>query len=511
MNTKVLLAALASAALLTACDKNKENEVIPVSFSSFGFYAKDNAEVLKTDYIEENITSDNLTFTLPYGTDPEALKSLVAEFTATEGASVNKADESGAPDGQEVVSGETAMDFSSDVRLVVFLKNNYKAYTVSVKIAEPAKWAKVAETSVSVKGDPAFTINEKDGVPYIVGSVERTITEGDKQTTRKEPHLFKLDGTELKDVAGALAEVDSKYFALDFAPEGTPFVSFYDGSLKKQSVMKVGSSASYVGEAGSLFQTGGSSNSSVAVFPVAENDIWCAQYNNAKNSLVGKRALNLAHFDGTSWTNGIAVEGRNASDYAYCVLGKKIQDAHYLMVFNQNTSTISIYKYSEGTWASVLESQEIMKADGTTKATLNLRALDFDLSSDGQIYVMTGADYSAEKVYNIGVVRINPETKSQVLIGGETDINIDDCRSASFSLDSNDVPYIAYTKLEGDARFACIRHIDGKTKTWSEDTKLSSLSCGLTIIRFSGDGKGYVANIEAIGDSSKYVLYSTVE
>ena len=57
MSNRTILAALASVALLAACDKNKENEVIPVSFSSFGFYAKDNAGALKTDYIEENFNS----------------------------------------------------------------------------------------------------------------------------------------------------------------------------------------------------------------------------------------------------------------------------------------------------------------------------------------------------------------------------------------------------------------------------------------------------------------------
>lgn len=54
MFKRFLLAALASVALFAACDKNKEEEeIIPVSFSSFGFYAKDNAGVLKTDYIAE--------------------------------------------------------------------------------------------------------------------------------------------------------------------------------------------------------------------------------------------------------------------------------------------------------------------------------------------------------------------------------------------------------------------------------------------------------------------------
>lgn len=64
MSKRTLLAALASVALLAACDKSKEDEVIPVSFSSFGFYAKDNAGVLKTDYIEESFNSDLISFTL---------------------------------------------------------------------------------------------------------------------------------------------------------------------------------------------------------------------------------------------------------------------------------------------------------------------------------------------------------------------------------------------------------------------------------------------------------------
>ena len=156
MSKRTLLAALVSVTLLAACDKSKEDKVIPVSFSSFGFYAKDNAGVLKSDYIEESFSSDAISFTLPYGTDPDALKTLVPEFTVTEGASVNVADVSGEPDGKDIVSGSTPIDCSSDVQLVVLLKNNYKAYTLSVKIAEPAKWEKIAVTSLNVNATPAL-------------------------------------------------------------------------------------------------------------------------------------------------------------------------------------------------------------------------------------------------------------------------------------------------------------------------------------------------------------------
>ena len=326
MSKRTFLAALASVALLAACDKSKEDEVIPVSFSSFGFYAKDNAGVLKTDYIEENFNSDVISFTLPYGTAPEALKTLVPEFVVTEGASVNVADASGAPDGKDLVSGVSAIDCSSDVQLVVFLKNNYKAYKLSVKIAEPAKWSKVAETALVVKADPVLAVNSKDGVPYVAGSAPNA-------ENVAEPHLFKLDGTELKDVAGALAAVNSDYFAMDVSSDGTPYVSFLDKVVKKQCVMKVsGQEAELVGDAAAMYQTAGGSNSSVGLFAFSSSDIWCAQFNNERNVSVDRRALNLAHFDGSVWTNANSIPGRNAKDNAYCVLGKYVASVPYLFV-----------------------------------------------------------------------------------------------------------------------------------------------------------------------------------
>ncbi len=458
MFKRFLLAALASVALFAACDKNKEEEeIIPVSFSSFGFYAKDNAGVLKTDYIAENISTGVISFTLPYGTDPAALKTLVPGFAVTEGASVNVADASGAPDGKNIVSGVTPVDFSAEVQLVVFLKNNFKAYTVSVKIAEPAKWGKVAESSLVMDSNPAFAINPKDGAPYVAGSS----VNADKVAV---PHLLKLDGAELKDVAGALAEVGSEHFAIDICSDGTPYVSFLDKVVKKQCVMKVsGSKAELVGEANAMYKTGGGSNSSVGLFAFSTSDIWCAQYNDERKVLVERRALNLAHFDGSAWTNAISIPGRNA------------------------------------------------KADGSTDAILNLRAFDFDIASNGDIYVMAGGDYSVEKLFNLAVVKIAAKDKAQTLIGGEMTIDIDKSRSASMSLDSNDVPYVVYTKPEGNDKYAYFTFIDAKTKTWSNEEKLSSNPSDFVVLRFDDKGLGYIVSKETIDKATKYVLYSSGE
>lgn len=505
MSKRTFLAALASVALLAACDKSKEDEIVSVSFSSFGFYAKDNAGVLKTDYIEENVNSDVISFTLPYGTAPDALKTLVPEFAVTEGASVNVADASGAPDGKDIVSGSTPIDCSSDVQLVVFLKNNYKAYKLSVKIAEPAKWSKVAETALVVKADPVLAVNSIDGVPYVAGSAPNA-------ENVAEPHLFKLDGAELKDVAGALAAVNSDYFAMDVSSDGTPYVSFLDKVVKKQCVMKVsGQEAELVGDAAAMYQTAGGSNSSVGLFAFSSSDIWCAQFNNERNVSVDRRALNLAHFDGSVWTNANSIPGRNAKDYAYCVLGKYVANVPYLLVFNQNTNSISLYKYASNAWSAVFESLKLKKADGAADAKLNLRALDFDIASGGDIYVMVGADYSVEDLYNLGVVRIAAKDNSQTLIGGELSIDIDKSRSASMGLDNNDVPYLVYTKPEGDVKYACITHIDAKSKTWSTEEKLSPNPSDFVVLRYDDKGRGYIVSSETIGESKKYVLYSSAE
>lgn len=274
MSKRTFLAALASVALLAACDKSKQDEIVSVSFSSFGFFAKDNAAVLKSDYIEESFNSDAISFTLPYGTDPEALKTLVPEFAVTEGASVNVADASGAPDGKDIVSGSTPIDCSSDVQLVVFLKNNYKAYKLSVKIAEPAKWSKVAETALNVKYTPALAVNPKDAVPYVAGT-------SPNENGEAAPHLFKLDGTELKDVAGALAIAKADGVSLSFDASGVPYVAFADGAFtNKYSVKRVADDkGTYVGEGGQMFGTSATFNSVSAVFPISEKDVWCAHFN----------------------------------------------------------------------------------------------------------------------------------------------------------------------------------------------------------------------------------------
>ena len=511
MSKRTLLAALVSVTLLAACDKSKEDKVIPVSFSSFGFYAKDNAGVLKSDYIEESFSSDAISFTLPYGTDPDALKTLVPEFTVTEGASVNVADVSGEPDGKDIVSGSTPIDCSSDVQLVVLLKNNYKAYTLSVKIAEPAKWEKIAVTSLNVNATPALAVNPKDGVPYVAGT-------SPNKNGEAAPHLFKLDGAELKDVAGALAIAKADGVSLSFDPSGVPYVAFADGAFtNKYSVKRVADGkGTYVGDGGQMFGTKVSFTSVSAVFPISEKDVWCAHFNNTDKVAVPMGGLNLAHFDGYDWTNGVAIAGREPASYAKGVFGRTVNGVSYLYVYGSKTSTapchISLYKLDSGNWTTIFENLEVIGTDGQPVGGYSAFFSDFDIASDGTVYLLLCVRFNAAQDYPIGVVKYDPATKKQIIVGGVmTDtINMNSSTTASMALDINDVPYVSISYKDGGVMKTAVRHIDSKTKTWSELVTLASKSDFSDIV-FAEDGTGYIVTRQTIGEDTKYVLYSTAK
>ena len=60
----VILAA--AAFLFAACNSEKEIPVVEVNMTSFGFYAENNPDVLKSDFTVENPSSE-ISIVLPYG------------------------------------------------------------------------------------------------------------------------------------------------------------------------------------------------------------------------------------------------------------------------------------------------------------------------------------------------------------------------------------------------------------------------------------------------------------
>ncbi len=504
MTRRTLLAALASAALLAACDKNSGENVSPVSITSFGIYAEDNTQQIENDIIATEISGDVIELPLPYGFVLDSLKNVVVRFTATEGSVVNIADESGMPSGEAIVSRVSALDLSGTAQLIVSKDNNYKVYNVTHKI-ESSKWDKLAETSLSMKTDPVLTVNPTDGAPYLAGA----------ETETSFPHLFKFDGGVLKDVAGALKETESSAFALDFNPYGTPFVSFSDKSAgSKQTVVYVnGSEVGYIGEAGTLPAVSVASNNPSAVFPLSSSNVWSAFCLNRAADGVAKRGLYLSEYNGTDWMKPKIFANSDASKNAAIIIGRYRNDKFYMFICNVSIPSFSVYSYSTTEWTPVLENVKIKTSDGASDAIFykSPRPMDMDIDSKGNVYVYACADFNTDGTVTPGVVRIDPATGSQTLIGGSINDfeNFEGHMTFSLAIGKDDAPHIVNLYKAGSSYRAYYRTIDSKTKTWAEPELIYDRGADYAVIRTDKDGKPYVALRD--DDTDKYVLFGKAE
>lgn len=498
----LLLLAASGAVLLAACtEEDKKPDYSPAVISSFGFYEEQNPS-LTEDYIIDEISGNSLTFNLSYGTDEATVKALIPTFETTADA-VYLSDASGDV-GSVVESGKTAVDFSSDVVLIAKSGNNYNAYTVSVKVAQASKWVEFAKTTASMAERPAAGINPVDGKLYIAGI--------DDRDELKRPVMYSFDGTNLSEL-GFLSDTTGAAVAVGFSTEGSTFVSFQDKVLNpdtdktenKTSVVKVSKDGSYsfVGSRAAINRQNTSQFLPSGVAALSDNDIWTATTLFSNGSTFKKRALNLSHFDGSGWTNEIAIDGRDATSRGYNPTMKIIDGVPYLGVFNQNANTLSLYKLENGNWKTVIESLSIKKMDTEESSKLYLSSGDFDIDSKGIPYFFIGAEFLGEGVYNGAVVKVNVSDKGYeyIPIGGVLkDLTLDSNSYPRFALSAGDVPYVVFDKVTGDkSHQLCITHIDSKTKTWTDPEKLGSFDSWELTLDFDKNGKGYIVAREQAG------------
>ena len=495
---RFLLFTAACILALQGCEKNEPSkEEKSVAMTSFGFYSEDNPGVLNSDVLLEGISSASLTVRLPFGTSNEALKTLVPRFVTTEGASVIVGEKT-------VESGKTALDFSSPVDFIVSLDGTNALYTVTVLIVEPTTWRMAAESQSQIYAGPVLATSPSDGSVYMLA----TSAGADSKT--RFPVLYRYDSGKISEKT--VAESGAKNLALEVSSDGAAYVSYYDYSASPvgQTVMKVsGDAVSAVGAAGSVYKSGGNTLTSVALFPFTEDNVWYAGYNDLGNAGVARRALNLAHFTGTDWANGQNMPGRNAEDRAYNNIGRIVGKTAYLCTHNQNTHSVSVYKYENNVWSAVFESIKIAKLDGSD-AEINLRDMDFDVASDGNIYLAVAANFTSE-TYSPAVVRYDIKTGKQTIIAGVlSNVDIDSGRNISLSLDANDVPHLVY---EGNTDGITYLTYINANRQWSDPVAISSGASDGCAIRFAEDGTGYIAFKDASpladgGTKDRLVLFT---
>ena len=473
----------AAALCLAACtEKQNEPAPEPISFDEFGFTVADNPDVLFADNIVVSPSAGPLAITLPSGTPEDALKALVPYFSVEEGAVVTV-------NGEEIKSGKSTIDFSSDVDIYISKEKRNAMYSVSVSAKPVSSWKLVATSTVAFDTDPEMALNPVDNVPYIA-----EILKAEKSADEK-PVLYRLEGAQFENLVSAQTITDNTAsdISLNFDSDGIPYTMFVDKSLKtsRASVFKVeNGKATAIGEQASIYAISGKGY----VFPVSSSEVWALSQNNERNLTdIARRSLNVSKFNGQAWSNAEAVTGRESDAYCYNPKGKTIDGKHYFFSHNQNKKTVSFYTYENGAWVSIFENLKIMKPNSTEELTeIFAIPMDFDVDANGNVYFICACQFVSD-AYNYALVKYDTKAKTQSIIGGVmTNITANSRDKISFGLDDLNTPYLAY-KLAATSAVTYITHIDMATKTWSEPVAINAVAGGAPTLVFANDGTGYIA------------------
>lgn len=496
-----------AAMMLAACQPEEEKiPVVDVTMSSFGFYAETNPEALKADYVVAD-PSSQISIVLPYGTPEEALKSLVPTFEVTEGATVTVEE-------NEVESGVTALDFSVPVELLVTVNAKSNAqYTVTVSIAAPESFhlAAVGAEADSLYKSPYMAISPKDGKPYFAAVVDAPSSD------QYYPVLYELNDASIAKVC-TVAETRADQPTIGFSPEGDLTFAFYNYKNKFANVYSIsGSAATMMGTDNLLYRPiTSSAYSTIGVLPVSSNNQYVAYGVNAASGSLAKRALNLCKWDGTSWTQENGISGRTATDYAYEVFSKLVGNDQYAMIFNQNTQSLSLYKFNETGVETIFESIafNLPLAEGqetATQAKINLYGVGFDIASDGTPYILAAVEGSSTtgSGYSPAIYKYDLQSRTTSVVGGVlSTLDVQTVKTIAFALDANDVPYVAYN--DPSAKALTVIYVDSKTKTWSTPLAISAGEVENVMIAFSADGTGYISCASDNETGNSYInVYST--
>lgn len=492
---------MAAALLFAACDSKNEVPVVEVTMSSFGFYADANTGVIKSDILVENPSTD-ISIVLPYGVSEDALKSLVPSFEVTEGAVVTV-------DDAVVESGVTAVDFSYPVEFLVTVNEKSNAqYIVRVAIAGPAsfKLAAAGADADSLYKGPFMAISPSDGKPYLAAVADASVSD------QYYPVLYRFDES-LSKVCN-VAEVRADQPTIGFSPAGDLVYAFYNYGNKFANVYSVnGGSASLLGADNLLYRPlTSSAYPTIGVMPLSANQLYVAYGVNAASGSLAKRTLNLCRWDGSAWTQENPIAGREAGDYAYEVFTKLVGDVQYLMLFNQNDQSLSLYKVSAQSISTVFERLKFyIDEEGATQAKINLYGLRMDIASDGTPYILAGVEASSTtgSGYSPAVYRYDLETKTASVVGGVlSSLDVKTSKTFALALDANDVPYLAYA--DGTSKALTLTYIDSKTKTWSTPAAISAGEVEDIMMDFAPDGTGYISCSADDAAGNSYInLYST--
>ena len=492
--------------VFVSCDQEPSPvQTNPVYFESFGLYAEDNVDIIVSDYIVNNISTTNvINIELPSTTYSENLKRLCPRFVvSSEDVTVSVdptlivVDETGDSSGTEtleeqvdntedniVTSGKTKIDFSSPVEFLLSNGTDNFIYTVNVTIA-PENFKLIASATDNLLTGPQVAIDNSNNI-YIAEVMNSDNDDYDF------PVMYEFKDGMLSDAIKLTeSRANSHGIAIDCDPQGVPYMSFqdYTDDLNKTTVMKVESGKpTVVGSYGAIYRL----TNPGAIFPVSADNIFVAGNNAVKQDNLAKRALNIAQYSGGNWTNALSIPGRTLSS-GYNVMGHIINGVPYLMVLNYpDESSYSMYKYIDTGWTTVFEQLQLKKQDGTLITEGYALWFDFDVASDGSIYIAVAGQFLTED-YVLTVLKYNSSTNDFDFIPGPSPvIYTSNQQRVEFTLDNNDVPYLAYNNRTDGSYRPFITYIDPNTTTWTTPEPVCAEHCEDPQLIFDSNNKLYV-------------------
>lgn len=529
--------AIAAICLATfACQKpvieptpEPEPEPDPIYLTSFGFKAEKNSCLVEDIIVDVKTDETAISIMLPYGVGNEELKSLIPSFELSDTAVVAKI-------GETIIESEvSAIDFSLPVDIVISKETINAQYSITVSTQAASSFTKIAESEFMPYSNPLMTINPKDGLPYFACS---TIA---ATSAERKPYVLYFDGANVKLYnESPITEGQSDAFGLGFNSDGKAYVGFKDAlaAVKNNtSVFSVdNNSATVLGEQGAIDQP---TSAGAFIVPISDNEIYYLSVDNlaaSKNPAVPKRCLNVAKFDGAAWSQAQAMGTRDlVNTPTYSIRAKEIRGEYYLVTIDE--VSFSFYKYDRDAkaWIDYPGATNFVDKDGNklaNGAAINSPyTVDFDIATNGDIYVACCCDFLVADQLNYGVIKLSLESNIATVVGGGSfapDYSYDMSKKTathelSIALDANDVPYVVLGNsllVDSEKNYspAVLSYVDADTKSWTPLQPISENveTRGITIA-FNEAGRGFISYKkswtevveEASVSKSAIVVYST--
>lgn len=471
--SKLLLLFLLLTGVFISCSSDDDDPIIEyeAKMLSFGFHMEDNPGVIFQDYLIETVAGTAINFSMPEEVDKS---NLIARFTTTENDKVQV-------NGVVQESGTTANDFTAPVDYIVSEGTANVKYTVTIGDAPAFVWSALPPFATDQAKSLVMKVNQNDGNPYFLYKQKRETSdeEGAALLTFK-------DGA-WKDLGQASDGRIGTYMDFTFNSAGIPYVSYTDYTTDVNNLLTVkklsGSTWSLVGDKG--FTSSNYSHHSLSF--VNDNKILLAGTFDGRTGPLTRRELGVNFFENNSWTLNTTIPGRASDQVGYLIKAVKKGDAVYVGSYNAVTpNTISVYKYSNNTWETLVDSWTDPAA-----TSISLRAFDIAVDNDNNVFVAMSENSTGEE--KLRVVKYDSSNKEVESVGNPIIGATGSATRFDLAVSPFGVPYLLF---KDESNFPAVVNIDKNTIDWTTPKVLDQAIASELSIDFAADGVAYLSYIK---------------